>query len=91
MQIGKLVDILIHLVCVLIYVYTYIYTTYGSRDSVLGIATGYWVDGQEVGVRFLVGSRIFSSPHRPDRFWAHPSFYPMDTGGSFPEGKATGA
>jgi hypothetical protein len=39
----------------------------GSRDSVVGIATGYWLDDRGVGVRVAVGSRIFSSPLRPYR------------------------
>jgi hypothetical protein len=34
----------------------------GSRYSVVGIATGYELDGRDVGVRVPVGSRIFSSP-----------------------------
>jgi hypothetical protein len=38
-----------------------------SRDSVLGIATGYELDDRGVGVRDPVGSRISSSPQRPDR------------------------
>jgi hypothetical protein len=33
----------------------------GTRDSVVGIATGYGLDGRVVGVRVAVGSRIFSS------------------------------
>jgi hypothetical protein len=37
-----------------------------SRDSVVGIATGYEMEGRGVGVRGLVWSRIFSSPRRPD-------------------------
>jgi hypothetical protein len=39
------------------------------RDSVVGIATSYGLDDQEVGVRVPVGSRIFSSLRRPDRLW----------------------
>jgi hypothetical protein len=39
------------------------------RASVVGIATSYVLDDWEVGVRVPVGSRIFSSPLRPDRFW----------------------
>jgi hypothetical protein len=39
----------------------------GSRDSVVGIATSYGLDDRGVGVRVPVGSRIFSSPDRPDR------------------------
>jgi hypothetical protein len=39
----------------------------GSRDNVVGIATGYGLCDQGVGVRVPVGSRIFSSPQSPDR------------------------
>jgi hypothetical protein len=38
-----------------------------SQDSAVGIATGYGLDERGVGVRVSVGSRIFSSPRRPDR------------------------
>jgi hypothetical protein len=44
-------------------------TVVRSRDSVVGIATGYRLDDRGVGVRVPVGSRIFSSPRRPDRLW----------------------
>jgi hypothetical protein len=44
----------------------------GSRDSVVGIATGYWLDNRGVGVRAPVGSRILSSRRRPDRLWGPP-------------------
>jgi hypothetical protein len=44
-----------------------------SRDSAVGIATGYGLDDRGVGVRVPVGSRIFSSPRRPDRIWGPPS------------------
>jgi hypothetical protein len=40
-----------------------------SRDSAVGIATSYRVDE----VRVPLGTRIFSSPRRPDRFWGPPS------------------
>jgi hypothetical protein len=36
-------------------------------DSIVGIATDYGLDDQEVGVPFPVGLRIFSSPRHPDR------------------------
>jgi hypothetical protein len=36
----------------------------GSRDSVVGTATGYGLDDLGVGVQVPVGSRIFSSPRR---------------------------
>jgi hypothetical protein len=41
-----------------------------SRDSSVGVATGYWLDGREAGVRIPVGSRLFSSPRRPHRLWS---------------------
>jgi hypothetical protein len=37
----------------------------GSRDSVVGIATGYGLEDRGVGVRVPVGSRIFSTSSRP--------------------------
>jgi hypothetical protein len=37
-----------------------------AGDSSVGIATGYGLDDREGGVRVPVGSRIFSSPRRPD-------------------------
>jgi hypothetical protein len=40
-----------------------------TRDSVVGIANGYGLDDRGIGVRVPVGSRIFSSPRRPDRLW----------------------
>jgi hypothetical protein len=41
-----------------------------SRDSIVIIATGYGLDDQEVRVRVLVGSRIFSSPPCSDRHYS---------------------
>jgi hypothetical protein len=40
-----------------------------SRDNVVGIATGYGMHNRGVEVRVPVGSKILSSPHRPDRLW----------------------
>jgi hypothetical protein len=42
-------------------------------DSSVGMVTGYGLDDREVGVRVPVGSRIFSSPSRPDRLWGPPN------------------
>jgi hypothetical protein len=53
-----------------------------SRDSSVGIATGYGMDDRGVGVRVPVWSRIFSSPRRPDR----PSFLSNGYGELFPQG-----
>jgi hypothetical protein len=44
-----------------------------SRDSSVGIATGYGLDGRGVEVQVLVGSRIFSSPRGRDRLWCPPN------------------
>jgi hypothetical protein len=52
-----------------------------SRDSSVGIATGYGLDGLGVGVRVPVGSRIFSSQRRPDRLWGPPSLLHNRYGG----------
>jgi hypothetical protein len=39
----------------------------GMQDSLVGIATGYGLDDRGVGIRVPVGSRIFTSPCRPDQ------------------------
>jgi hypothetical protein len=44
-----------------------------SRDSAVGIPTGYRLDDQGVGVRVSVGASILISPCRPDRLWGSPS------------------
>jgi hypothetical protein len=44
-----------------------------SRDSIVGIATGYGLDEQGVAVQAPVGSRIFSTPRCPDRLWGPPN------------------
>jgi hypothetical protein len=62
-----------------------------SRDRAVGISTGYGLNNRGVEVRVPIGSSIFSSPRRPDRLCCPPSLYPMDTGDSFPGGKATSA
>jgi hypothetical protein len=59
-----------------------------SRDSAVGIATGYGLDDWEVGFRVPVGSRIFTSLCCPDRLWGPPNT--MGTGGSFPGAKRPG-
>jgi hypothetical protein len=43
-----------------------------SRDSAVGIAAGYGLDDRGVGVPVPVGSKISSSPPRPDRLWGPP-------------------
>jgi hypothetical protein len=46
---------------------TYSVYSKGNRDGVVSIVTGYGLDDRGVGVRAPVGSRIFSSPCRPER------------------------
>jgi hypothetical protein len=48
----------------------------GSRDSSVGIATGYGLDGRGDGVRVLVGT-----PWVQTGFGVHPTSYPIGTGG----------
>jgi hypothetical protein len=50
----------------------YKHILFGSRDSAVGIATGYGLDDRGVGVRVPVVSRIFSSSCRPDWLWGPP-------------------
>jgi hypothetical protein len=52
-----------------------------QMHSSVGIATSYGLDDRGVGVRVLVGSRIFSSPRRTDRLWGPPSLLSNGYGG----------
>jgi hypothetical protein len=62
-----------------------------SRDSVVGIATGYGLDDRGVGVRVSVG-QDFSPLHIVQTgSGAHLTSYPMGTRGSFLGGKPAGA
>jgi hypothetical protein len=58
-----------------------------SRDSVVGIATGYGLDDRGVGIRVPVGARIFLHVVQTGS-GVYPTSYPMGTGGSFPGVKA---
>jgi hypothetical protein len=60
-----------------------------SRDSVVGIATGYGLNDRGIGVRVLVGSRTFSSPHHPDWLWSPPNLISNGYQGLFPWGKSS--
>jgi hypothetical protein len=61
----------------------YLCNIYRSRDSVVGIATGYGLDDRVVGVRFPVGSPC------PDRLWGPPNLS-WGGGGVYPVVKRPG-
>jgi hypothetical protein len=47
-----------------------------SRDSAVGVATGYGLDDRWAGVRVSIGSRILYSSLCLERVWGPPSFLP---------------
>jgi hypothetical protein len=61
-----------------------------SWDSGVGIATGYGLDDQEVGIRVPVRQEFSLSHVVQTGYGVHPAFYPLDTEVSFPGRKAAG-
>jgi hypothetical protein len=60
-----------------------------NRDSSVGIAPGYGLDGRGSRVRFPAGAGNFSLHHHDQNgSGAHPASNPMSTRSSFPGGKA---
>jgi hypothetical protein len=58
-----------------------------SRDSSVGIALGYGLDGRGSRVRFPAGAGNFSLHHRVHSgSGTHPTSYAIGTGGLFPSG-----
>jgi hypothetical protein len=51
---------------------------------------GYGLDDREAGVGVPVGSRIFTSPRRPDRLWGQPNLLYNGYQGLFPGVKRPG-
>jgi hypothetical protein len=61
---------------------------YSRRNSSVGIATGYWLNDRGVEVRVTVGSRIFTSPRRPDRLCGPPNLLSNVYWELFPRGQS---
>jgi hypothetical protein len=57
-----------------------------GRAEIGEIESGYGMDDRGVGVQVPAGSRIFSSPRRPDRFWGPPNLLSNGFEGLFPLG-----
>jgi hypothetical protein len=63
-----------------------------SRDSSVGIATGYGMDGRGLGVRLPAAARDFSLHHSVHAGTeTRPDSYIMGTGSYFRRSKAAGA
>jgi hypothetical protein len=70
-----------------LYIYTYIIVIFRSRDSLVGITTGYGLNG---GVRFLTGARFSLHGVQID-IGVHPASYLMGTRDDFLGSKTTSA
>jgi hypothetical protein len=78
-------------ICVCNHLHKFTCTIMGSRNSSVGIATGYGLDDREVGIRVPVWSKCSLLRSVQTGSGAHPASYPMGTGGSSPGGKAAEA
>jgi hypothetical protein len=62
-----------------------------SRDSAVGIATGYALDGRRAEIRVPVKAKFFPYPFVQTGPGAHSASYPMGTEVSFPGVKRPGS
>jgi hypothetical protein len=62
-----------------------------SRDNAVGIAIGYGLDDQGIGVRVPQGQEVSLLHVVQTGSGVQPTSYPMGTGGSSPGGKAAEA
>jgi hypothetical protein len=70
--------------CLVIYLDAYHLTKIKSRDSSVGIATGYRLEGRGSTFRFPAGAGNFSLHHCVQKgSGTHTALYPMGAGGSF--------
>jgi hypothetical protein len=60
------------------YTYHGVHHLFWSWNSAVDIETDYGLDSRGVGVRILVGTRVFSSSRSPDWFWGPPSLLSSD-------------
>jgi hypothetical protein len=69
-----------------------LYTLQKSKDSSVGIATGYGLDDQMIGIQFPSGAGVFPFDTMSRlSCGAHQASYAVGTRGFFPGGKAAGA
>jgi hypothetical protein len=64
---------------------------FDSRGSTVGMATGYGLDNQGIGVRVPTRTIIFTSSYCPDRLWRSDNLLPNGYRHSSPGGKAARA
>jgi hypothetical protein len=93
-QLHEVITVIVIIIIIIIIIITttiiitiiviFLYHITVNRDSAVGIATDYRLDDRGFGFRVPVGSRIFSSPRRPDRLWGLPNLLSNGYQGSMP-------